>query len=65
MAASPTERLSERVRGAYLEMPGLHLNREQVQRLCGIERKMCQIVLDSLLDAKCLCLKSAGHYAVL
>ena len=48
MSASPAERLLERVRAEYLEMPGLRLRREQVQRLCGIERTVCQMVLDSL-----------------
>ncbi len=46
------------------EMPGLHLRLEQVQRLCGIERPMCQMVLDSLVDARFLCLKSDGHYTL-
>jgi hypothetical protein len=65
MSASPAERLLERVRTEYLEMPGLRLKREQVQRLCGIERTICQTVLDSLVDAKFLCVKSDGHYALL
>ena len=64
MTASPGERLLERVRGEYLEMPGLRLRLEQVQRLCGIERTVCQMVLDSLVDEKFLCLKSDGHYAL-
>ena len=47
------------------EMPDLHLRLEQVQRLCGIERVMCQTVLDSLVAATFLCVKSDGHYALL
>jgi CheY-like chemotaxis protein len=47
------------------EMPGLHLRLEQVQRLCGIERTVCQMVLDSLVDARFLSVKSDGHYALL
>jgi hypothetical protein len=62
---TPAERLLERVRAEYLEMPGLHLRLEQVQRLCGIERTVCQMVLDSLVDARFLCVKSDGHYALL
>ena len=65
MSASPAERLLERVRGEYLEMPGLRLTFQQVQRLCGIEQTMCQLVLDSLVDAKFLYVKSNGHYALL
>jgi hypothetical protein len=52
-----------RVRGEFLEMPGLSLKRDQVQRLCGIERTMCQLVLDTLVDARFLYAKSDGQYA--
>ena len=47
------------------EMPDLHLRLEQVQRLCGIGRTMCQMVLDSLVDARFLSVKSDGRYALL
>ena len=52
MILPPSERLLERIRAEYLEMPGLCLTSEQVQRLCGVERTICQLVLDSLVDAK-------------
>ena len=39
----------ERVRAEFTEMPGLHLTQEQVQRLCGIEKTMCTLVLDALV----------------
>jgi hypothetical protein len=52
-----------RLRAEYLEMPGLRLKPEQVQRLCGVERTMCQLALDSLLESKFLCVKSDGRYA--
>jgi hypothetical protein len=52
MSVPPSERLLERIRAEYLEMPGLCLTSEQVQRLCGVERTICQLVLDSLVDAK-------------
>jgi hypothetical protein len=51
------------LRAEYLEMPGLRLRAEQVQRLCGIEQTMCQMVLDSLVDEKFLDAKPDGHYA--
>jgi len=57
------EEVVDRVRAEYLEMPGMRLKAEQVQRLCGVERKVCQLVLDTLLDAKFLCVKPDGHYA--
>jgi hypothetical protein len=50
-----------RVRSEYLEMPGLRLKAEQVQRLCGIERCVCDMVLTALVDAKFLCVKD-GQY---
>jgi hypothetical protein len=53
----------ERVRAEYLEMPGLHLTIEQVQRLCGIERRMCAAVLEGLVDEHFLCVKPNGAYA--
>jgi hypothetical protein len=53
----------ERIRAEYLEMPGLRLKREQVQRLCGIERSMCEMALDSLVKSNFLCVKSDGCYA--
>ena len=49
MSLPPSERLLERIRAEYLEMPGLCLTSEQVQRLCGVERTICQLVLDSSL----------------
>jgi hypothetical protein len=56
------EDMINRLRAEYLEMPGLRLTAAQVQRLCGIERMMCESVLDALLDAKFLCVKSDGSY---
>jgi hypothetical protein len=35
----------------------MRLKLEQVQRLCGIEPSICKVVLDSLVDAKFLCVK--------
>ena len=52
----------ERVRAEYREIPGLRLKAEQVQRLCGIERTICQLVLDELVKAQFLSLKSDGYY---
>ena len=55
--------LVTRIRGEYLEMPGLRLSLEQAQRLCGVERNLCQTVLDALVEAKFLCVKPYGTYA--
>ena len=53
----------ERIRAEFLEMPGLRLTLEQAQRLCGVEPTLCKAVLDALVDAKFLCVKSNGTYA--
>ena len=61
----PHEHLLNRIRAEYLEMPGLRLTFQEMQRLFGIERTVCQTVLDSLVDARFLSVKSDGHYALL
>ena len=57
------EDVLNRLRAEFLEMPGLRLKSEQVQRLCGVERTICQMVLDLLVDEEFLCVKLDGHYA--
>ncbi len=52
----------ERIRGEFLEMPGLRLTVAQAQRLCGIDRVVCQGVLDALVDANFLCIRADGTY---
>lgn len=59
----PHSALLTRIRGEYLEMPGLRLTLEQAQRLCGVERVLCKTVLDALVEAKFLCVRSDGAYA--
>ena len=52
-----------RLRAEYLEMPGLQLTQGQVQRLCGLERAVCERVLDTLVDMRFLYLTVNGTYA--
>jgi DNA-binding IclR family transcriptional regulator len=52
----------ERLQAEYLEMPGMRLTVQQVQRLCGVERTTCQWALDSLVSTKFLRLKEDGTY---
>ena len=63
MTASLLERLDDRIRAEYREMPGMRLKPEQVRRLFGIERTECKVVLDSLVASKFLFASSDGHYA--
>jgi len=51
------------IRSEYLEMPGLALKPEQVQRLCGVDRAACEIVLATLVDAGFLAARVDGSYA--
>ena len=58
-----TDDLLNRLRAEFLEMPGMQLKPEQVRRLCGVELELCQAVLNSLVDAKFLCVCADGRYA--
>ena len=58
-----TQDLLQRLRAEYLEMPGLRLTVEQVQRLCGIEKRVCQSILDALVEAGFLYANGEGMYA--
>jgi DNA-binding IclR family transcriptional regulator len=56
------QRVLRRIRAEYLEMPGMKLRIEQVQRLCAIEPTMCKLVLDALVKVGFLSLRSDGSY---
>ena len=43
-----------RIRGEYLEMPGLRLTGAQAQRLWGLDRDVCDALLAMLVDANFL-----------
>ena len=43
-----------RVKGEYLEMPGLRLTIAQAQRLWGLDRAVCDALLGTLVEAKFL-----------
>jgi hypothetical protein len=44
----------QRVRGEYVEMPGLRLTLAQAQRLWGLDRAACEALLGALVEAKFL-----------
>ena len=52
-----------RLRSEFLEMPGLRLTTEQAGRLCGLERTLCQLVLDALVQSRFLHVSTGGVYA--
>ena len=57
------DEIVQRLRAKYIDMPGLALTAEQVQRLCGIEHHVCRSVLDTLVNAQFLATGPNGEYA--
>jgi hypothetical protein len=55
--------LIRRVRGEYLEMPGLRLTSDQASRLWGLDATTCQRLLHTLLDARFLACAPDGRYS--
>jgi hypothetical protein len=53
----------QRIRAEYLEMPGLTLRPEQVQRLCGVDSALCESVLEALVESGFLSRRPDGAYA--
>jgi len=43
-----------RIQGEFLEMPGLRLTTSQAQRLWGLDREVCETVLQLLVSEKFL-----------
>ena len=52
-----------RIRGEFLEMPGLRLTHRQAQRLWGLDQHTCTQLLDSLIGDKFLRRTNDGRYA--
>lgn len=52
----------QRIKSEYIEMPGLALRPEQVQRLCGVDGAACQTVLEALVETGFLSKRSDGAY---
>ena len=50
----PHDEALRRVRGEYIEMPGLRLTTAQAQRLWGLDGAACDALLGALVDAKFL-----------
>jgi hypothetical protein len=55
-----SEALLHRVRGEFVEMPGLRLTVGQAARLWGLERAACEAVIDALIGSSFLRLTTAG-----
>lgn len=61
--ASPDNRIVQRIRAEFLEMPGLRLTVRQAKRLCGVDDGLCEAVLDALVDLKFLSRNRDGSYS--
>ena len=51
-----------RVRGEYLEMPGLQLTNDQACRLWGLSAPTCHTLLHTLVDTRFLTRTPDGRY---
>jgi Fic family protein len=57
------DHLVARIRGEFVEMPGLHLTLAQAQRLWGLDERTCREVLDALVDMRFLARRRNGAFA--
>lgn len=53
-----------RIRGEYLEMPGLRLTPAQAQRLWTMDRPTCESVLNALVNARFLTRTRDGAFVL-
>jgi hypothetical protein len=53
-----------RIKGEFLEMPGLRLTLAQAQRLWGLDRDVCRCLLDRLVDSRFLQRKADETYGL-
>jgi hypothetical protein len=58
----PSSELIRRIRGEFIEMPGLRLTSSQAQRLWGLGFEHCERVLQVLVDLKFLIRGSDGKF---
>ena len=56
------EGLTRRVQAEYTEMPGLSVTLPQAQRLLGIDRETCVVVIRTLVDRRFLRRTPQGRY---
>jgi hypothetical protein len=59
----PEEPLLKRIRGEYLEMPGLRLTLPQAQRLFGLDPVACALVFETLTRERFLTRGRDGRFA--
>ena len=52
----------QRIQGEYIEMPGLRLTPAQAQRLWGLDRQVCDQLLEALVKANFLSQTRDGSF---
>ncbi len=61
---TPVHEMLQRIRGEYLEMPGLRLTAEQARRLWSVDDLgTCRSLLDTLVESNFLTRSRDGKYA--
>jgi hypothetical protein len=60
----PVSEWLQRIRAEYQEMPGLSLNKEQMQRMWGLDAFVCEALVDALVAAQVLKRTATGAYVV-
>jgi hypothetical protein len=63
--AEPSDELIRRVRGEFLEMPGLRVTPAQARRLWGLDDASCSALLATLLETEFLFQTRDGAYIAL
>ena len=61
---NPVDTWLRLIRAEYLEMPGLHLTRPQIQRLWHLDDAACDVLLDRLVTAGFLRQTPRGAYVL-
>jgi len=56
------QELARRIRGEFMEMPGLRLTVEQARRLWRLDNTACDAVLSALVDAHFLAITPDGQF---
>jgi response regulator of citrate/malate metabolism len=62
MRPSLQQQVLNRIRAEFEEMPDMKLTSEQIQRLCGVNRSLCESALESLVQTQFLSVTSDRRY---
>jgi hypothetical protein len=60
----PVSEWLQRIRAEYQEMPGLSLNKEQMQKMWGLDAFVCDALVDALVAARVLRRRAGGAYVL-